>query len=95
MPVVNHYKRARAKGAQVKVPTRKKFIGDPALMPFTHNPTRLEGCRKNKPDYEANKERRRFMSSTADRSVPVHKGPTKREKGISREEWKKIMTGRK
>lgn len=93
MPVVNHAKRARAKGVQVTVPARKVFRGDPALMPYTHNPERLEGSRKNKAEYEDNKEKRKRMSSPAAPSIPVHKGPTKREKGMGREAWKKLMGG--
>lgn len=95
MPVVNHAKRARAKGVQVTLPTRKVFRGDPALMPYTHNPERLEGSRKSKPDYEDNREKRKRMSSTASPSIPAHKGPTSRDKGISREQWKAMMSGRK
>lgn len=92
--IVNPAKRARAKGLKPHVIKRRVFRGDPGLTPFTHNPEALATSRYLKPSYEDNKAKRKMQSAPAARSVVARKGPTKREPGMGREAWCKLMAGK-
>ncbi len=92
--VVNPAKRAVAKGLKPTVIRRKVFRGDPGLTPTIHNPESLSGSRRTTESFKANKEKRKLQKSPADRSVPARKGPTKREPGLGREAWVKLMAGK-
>jgi hypothetical protein len=92
--VINPAKRAEAKGLKPHVIKRKVFRGDPGLTKYDPKPTPFATSRYTKPEYEANKARRKMQQAPAAKSTTAHKGPTHRPGGLGREAWCKLMAGK-
>lgn len=80
---------------------RKKFIGDPAVGAVDTEPeaTTARGKRKHRdhPEHQTyldNREARSKQQSPADHSMPVHKGPRSRPKGMDQKSFRDRMAKR-
>lgn len=71
---------------------RKPFVGDPAsICPHVENES---SARYHRPEYAANKAKRAQNNAPADKATPRRPGPTHRAKGMSREQWCRLMEGK-
>jgi hypothetical protein len=83
------------KGGKISPVVRMAFIGDPASWkpePFP-KPITERGKRRSEetPAYLKNKQERAQQRAPAAHSIPAHKGPHHRPKGMSQRDWTDAM----